>query len=485
MSTSPTDSIAARPYPGAEPLPDPEALAGATGRAPRLAFRILALVQGTLIFTIALILVPLPEIGRQMGLTSAEMLLVSVGYGLPYGGLLLFGGRLADRYGGRRVFVAGLTLFALASALAVLAADFETLVAARFLQGIAAAMVAPAAMAILQALFPSPERFGRAMAVWGGVSVLGATLAPVMSGILTNWFSWRWMFAVPIVVSLIGLAAAGRILPPARASATSRPGLDPLGAALATLGISIGSYGLVASGDHGWTSGAVFAPVLAGLALLVLFAIVERRVADPLLPPGFLAAPRRLVGLAGMLFAAAASGLVMFLLSLFLQQQWGWSTLATAGAYVPLMIALVGANHVAGRLVEAFGAGRIVVAGLVIGAAGFALLLGIDRSSSFGLGIVPGTVVLPIGMALVFAGSAVLSTADVPQNRAGLAGGVMNTAMELGPTVGLAALMAVAALRSDPVAGYALAYGTAGVAYLVLALIALPLVWRNTPARRL
>ncbi|WP_171163495.1 MFS transporter [Streptomyces sp. I05A-00742] len=459
----------------------PAADHGAPSPRAGLGFAVLAVVQATLIFTITLIAVPLPDIGREFGLGPSDLVLVNAAYGLPYSGLLLFGGRLADRYGGRRMFTTGLVVFALASATAAFAPAFEALVAVRFTQGVGAALTAPAALAVLRALFPAPAAFGRAMATWGGVSVLGAAVGTLTSGAVTTWVSWRWMFAVPVLVAVIALATAPRLLPAGPGTPSSaRPGLDPAGAVLATLGISIGSYGLILSGDHPWASAEVLVPLAVGAALLVAFAAVERRVRGPLLPPGFTLEPRRFTGLAGILLAAAGTGLVTFVLSLYLQQQRDWSPLATAGAFVPFTVALLAVNYAAGPLVGRFGAGRVTIAGLVTGAAGLALLAGIGPETSYALGLLPGLLLLPAGTSLVFSGSAVLITADVPPHQAGLAGGVMNTAMELGPTVGLAALMSVAAARTDLIDGYAWAFGAAGAVYLIAALAA-AVPMRGTP----
>ncbi|WP_443050859.1 MFS transporter [Streptomyces sp. H27-D2] len=451
------------------------------GARPRagLAFAVLGVVQATLIFTITLIAVPLPDIGRGFGLGSAGLVLVNAAYGLPYSGLLLFGGRLTDRYGGRRMFTTGLVVFGLASATAALAPNFEALVAVRFTQGVGAALTAPAALAVLRSVLPEPAAFGRAMATWGGVSVLGAAVGTLTSGAVTTWVSWRWMFAVPVLVAVLALAVARRLFPPEPAEPSrARPGLDPAGAVFATLGISVGSYGLIFSGDHAWTSTTVLVPLVVGAVLLGAFLAVERRVRHPLLPPGFTLEPRRFVGLAGILLAAAGTGLVTFLLSLYLQQVRDWSPLATTGAFIPFTVALIATNRAAGPLVGRFGAGRVTVAGLVVGAAGLALLAGIDPDTSYALGLLPGLILLPAGTSFIFSGSAVLSTANVPPHQAGLAGGVMNTAMELGPTVGLAALMSVAATQTDVVVGYAWAFGAAAAVYLAAALAATALVRR-------
>ncbi len=463
---------------GIEP-PQTATGAGAPIQGTGLAFTILAIVQATLIFTITLINVPLPKIASEFALSPANLLLVTAAYGLPFSGLLLFGGRLADRYRGRRMLVVGLSIFGLASAVAAFAPSFEVLVGMRFAQGVGGALTAPAAMALLRTLFPQPVAFGKAMATWGGVSVLGSVIGLVISGTVITWVSWRWMFAVPVLVTLLALASTRRLLPADDAQISiRRPGLDPAGAVLATLGISLSSYGLIASGDHPWSSAVVFGPLAAGVVLLAVFLLVERKVRDPLLPPGFILEPCRITGLAGMLLAAAGASVIAFVLSLYLQQVSEWSPLATSDAFLPFAIALIATGRAAVPLVDRFGAVRVTVGGLLVAAAGLGLLAGIDRETAYVTGILPGLVLLAAGGSLVFSGSAVLSTTNVPQHQAGLAGGVMNTAMELGPTVGLAALMSVAAVQADVVVGYAWALGTTAVVYVIAALLAMVLLNR-------
>nr|WP_210201720.1 MFS transporter [Mesorhizobium loti] len=440
---------------------------------PRLAFTMLAFVQSSLIFTIALIMVPLPKIAAEFNLASTDVLLLQVAYGLPFSGLLLFGGRLADRYGGRRMFVLGLILFGAASVIAMAAPSYEVLAAMRFFEGVGGAMIAPAAMSVLHRLFPDPKDFGQAMATWGGVSVLGAILGFVVSGVVTTWVSWRWMFAVPILVALIALVTTSMLLPRDRdENPAERPRLDPLGAVLATAGIVLGSYGLIMTGDHPWASTPVLVPLTASAILLAVFFAVEGKVRDPLLPPSFLADPCRVTGLLGMMLAAVGSIAIEYILSLYLQQVRGWSPLMTTLAFLPFAGVLIVTNHLSPALVGRFGAAQTTIGGLIIAAFGLGLLTGLTGDSTYLVGLMPGTILVAVGMSLMFSGSAVLSMTNVPLRQAGLAGGVMNTAMELGPTVGLAVLMSVAATQADVVRGYGWAFGAACLFYVVLALVA-------------
>ncbi|MFE4615215.1 MFS transporter [Streptomyces sp. NPDC056747] len=411
------------------------------GTRTRGGFLLLGGVQMTLIFTLAALAVPLPRIGAEFRLDRADLILLSAAYGLTFAGLLLLGGRLADRFGGRRTLTGGLLVFGTASALAPLAPGYEALLAARFGQGVGAALVAPAAMAVLRALFPAPAAYGRAMATWGGLSVLGATAGNLLSGVIAAASSWRGTFAVPVAVTLAALLLAPRLLP-ATPPGTDRA-LDLPGALLATAGITLASFGLVLTDAHSWGSAPVLVPLLTGLALLAAFAVVERRTADPLLPPDFLRDGRRALGLAAIGLTAAGTATVFVLLSLALQEGRGWSALLTSAAFVPFAVALLGAGRLAAPLIGRYGPGRVTGAGLGTAAAGLGLLAatGFDGSVPYTYGLLPGLLLLPAGGALSFAGAAVLATEGVPAHRAGLAGGVLNTAMELGPTVLFAALL--------------------------------------------
>ncbi|MFI2783782.1 MFS transporter [Streptomyces sp. ALB3] len=429
----------------------------------RHAFALLGSIQVSLIFTLSAIAVPLPHIGREFGLQRPDLILLSSAYGLTFAGLLLFGGRLTDRCGGRRVLTAGLALFGVASAVAPFAPGIGALLAARFAQGAGAALIAPAAMAVLRAISPSPTAYRGAMATWGGLSALGATAGNLLSGVILSVLSWRWTFAVPLVVAAAALTLTSRLLPP---TAPHRGrALDVPGAVLATAGIVLTSYGLVVTDTRPWSSAGVLVPLLGGTALLVAFVITERRSGDPLLPAAFLLDRRRALALAAIALSACGTGMTFVVLSLHLQQTRDWSPLQTSVAFVPFAIALIASGRAVGPLIVRYGARAVTTAGLVTGAAGIALLActGLHAHIPYAYALLPGLVLLPVGAAASFGGAAVLAADDVPQQQTGLAGSVLNSAMELGPTVLFAVLLT---LGSD-----AWSLGATGVSLAVVALL--------------
>ncbi|MER7772855.1 MFS transporter [Kitasatospora sp. NPDC096140] len=444
------------------------------GPAGRSGFALLGVVQAVLIFTIMVLTVPLPLVAREFGLGPSGVLLLSAAYGLTFSSLLLLGGRLTDRHGGRRMLRCGLLLLAASSVACALAPDYPVLLASRLVQGAGAALTAPAAVAVVRALHPEPAAYRRAMATWGGLSVLGATVGSVVSGAVAAAVSWRWLFAVPVLAAAAGLARCGTL--PAAAPAGRRPALDLRGALLAATAVCAVSYALVASTDHGWTSPEVYGPLPAGLALLRAFAAAERRTADPLLPPGFLADRRRGTALAAVMATAAGTALTFVLLSLYLQQLRGWSAAATSAAFLPYAAVLLLSGRLAALLVLRHGPVPVTAGGLAVAGAGLGLLAGLTPGSGYATGLLPGLLLLPAGAAAAFAGAAVLATGGVGPERTGLAAGVFNTAMELGPTAGLAALMSLAATRPSVVGGYAAAFaaGALGLALTAVAVATLP-----------
>jgi MFS family permease len=404
------------------------------------AFVVLAAAQVTLIAAITAITVALPAIGRDLNLDQSGLVLVSSGYGVSFGGLLLLGGGLADRFGGRRVFAAGMTGFCLGSAAAAVAPWAWFLVTARLAEGAAAALAAPAALALLGTVFPDPRRHGRALATWGVLSSAGAIAGLVLSGVLP----WRWVLAALALIAAIAVAVTPTVLPASPASARGR--LDWPGALLVTAGLALLIYGLQRSV---WVAGA-------GLAVLVMFGLAERRSGAPLVPPPLLR--RRALPLAAVLVCAGSMATAFFLLSLYLQQSRGLSGPHTSALFLLTVPAAVGAGPLAARLIGRFGIRPVLVAGLLTAAGGLLLV-------SFVGAPYAGLLIFPFGTGLSFAASVSAVMQDAGDRQSGLAGALVNAAMETGPPLGLAVLTRVAASFGDP-----FALRSAAVLLLIVAL---------------
>jgi MFS family permease len=418
--------------------------------AARAAFTLLATVQVTLVGTITVTTVALPLMGRGLHLDESGLVLVSSGYGISFGGLLPAGGRLADRLGRRRALVTGVAVFGVASAGAGLAPWAGLLVAARLAEGAGAALAAPAAVALLGAVFPEPGRHGRALATWGVLSSAGAIGGTVASGVAVTWLPWRWVFAVPAVVAVIAAAVAPRVLPADLAPVRAKT--DWPGSVLATTGLAMLIYGLQRSG---WA-------VAAGAALLAAFVLAERRHPAPLVPLPFLA--RRTLPLVAVLACAAAMATAFFLLSLYLQQVRGLSALRVSLIFLLAAPAAVSAGPLAGRLIRRFGVRPVLGAGLLTAAAGLLLV-------SFLSAPYAGLFIFPFGAGLAFSAALVTAMRNTGAAQAGLAGALVGTAMETGPPLGLAVLTwAAAAYSRDPAAGYPFALRTGAILLLALGL---------------
>lgn len=454
---------------------------GSTGsRTASRGFALLGLVQFTLILALGVLTLALPELRRDFGLSQAEIVLLNTAYGLSFTGLLLLGGRLADLVGHRRMFRLGTAIFVVTSITGALAWDATMLLIARFGQGAGAALAAPAAMALITSVFSDPASRLRAIAAWGGLSSAGATVGTLLGGVLAaTW--WRSAFLVPAVIGTFAVVVAPRLLP--SGPRPKRLRLDVAGAVLATTALCLASYGLVASLDAPWSSPRVLVPVAAGVVLAACFFAVERRTAEPLLPPSFLVSARRATGLLGVLLSAAGAATIGLFLSLYLQQVRGWSPVEASAAFVPYFLILA-TSVLAGRHIARAGIRTVTATGLIVSASGLLLLGQLEVDTAYVGVVLTGLVLFTIGAGLTFAGATVAAFADTPQHQVGLAGGVMNTAMEMGPSLGLALLASLAGAHSAHLArtgandlvaatgGYAFAFTGAAMLFIVAGLVA-------------
>jgi MFS family permease len=462
-------------------------------RRPQAAFALLGTVQVTLLMAMMVIAVALPTIQRELGLDGAQLALVNSAYPVSFCGLLLLGGRLGDVFGHRRAFMWGTAIFAVGSAATALAAGFGLILLARFGQGIGAALATPAAMGLLGPVFPERRAYARAMAVWGGLPIIGGVVGLLLSGPIVSWASWRWAFLPPVLIAIAAVALAPALLPGVRPATRQR--VDVAGALLVTAGLAATCYSLEEAGE-GASSSIVVPSACLGVLLLVAFVFVEARRRNPLLPVVLLASVRRLAALACIASGAAAVFSLSFFLPLYFQQTYGFSPVATSAAYLPYALMMFLTSSFSGRLVARMGPRATTIAGFVIGSLGLFLLSTMGTGQPYFGPILAGMITFPLGAVLIFSGTTVVIMEGVPAEHAGVAGGLLNATIELGPTIGFAALVSIAAswtagLLDAGIApekalpgGYGAALTIAAVVYLAIALSSLIYIWRQSSRRR-
>jgi EmrB/QacA subfamily drug resistance transporter len=409
--------------------------------------------------------VALPPIRADLGFSTTGLQWVVSAYTLSCAGFLLLGGRAADLFGRRRVFCAGLALFGLASLAGGLAQDPAMLVAARAVQGLGGAVMAPTSLSILANVYDEGAARNRAFGLWGTLGALGGASGALVGGLVMEALSWRWILLVNAPVALAVALAAWRVMP--AFGRRERRSFDLAGAIAVTAGLVLVTYGVVASHRHGWTSAATIAPLLVGLDLLVLFAVIEVYVVRaPLVPPR-LVRSRALVGanVAAMCLGAAALSM-WFLLSLYLQHALGYSPLRTGLAFLPMSLTILGCTQAASRLAARAGSGRVFALGLTL--LGGGLLL---QSRGEADVLVP-SLLCAAGIGCSFVSATITATSGVRREDSGLASGLVNTSFQVGGSVGLAVLATIAAGG-----GFRVAFAAGSVIALAGAAVALRLTW--------
>jgi EmrB/QacA subfamily drug resistance transporter len=412
----------------------------------------LCLAQFMVILDITVVNVALPTIGADLGLDRAWLPWVVTAYTLCFGGLLLLGGRLADTLGRRRAFLTGLGLFTLASLASGLAPTGTVLVAARAGQGVGAALLSPAALAIITTTFHGSER-NRALGVWAALAGAGAAVGVLASGLLVEYASWRWVFFINLPVGIAVAAAIPALVAAARPPRDSRR-VDLPGALAATAATGAVIYGLVTAGSDGWGATATLLPLAAGLGLAGVFVAVERTARAPLVPLGLLA--RRPL-LAGQLMMLTASGVLVasyFLSSLVLQRLLGHTALATGLVFLPVALATLAGSQLGAQVVGLLGPRPVAAAAFSLAAVGALLLARLPANASVGVDLLPGLLLATAGVGAGFVTATTTALAHVQQAQAGLTSGLLNTCHELGGSLGVALVSATAgASLSGPLAG--------------------------------
>lgn len=445
-----------------------------------------SVAQFVVALDMAVVNVALPAIRTSLGFAPVDLAWVVHVYALAFGGFLLLGGRAGDLYGRRRLFVLGLAVFGLCSLAGGLAQAPWQLVAARAGQGVGAAAVAPAALALLTTTFEGRARV-RALGVWSAVNAAGGALGVLAGGVLTEYAGWRWVMLVnlPIVAAALALVPAG--VPAARSAARERA--DVVGAVLATGGIGLLVFGVVRTDTRGWTSAATLATLAAAGVLLAAFVFAESRSPAPLVRLGLLRG--RWVAGANLIvfFAAAGQFSAFYFVSLYMQQVLHMGAAETGAAFLPFSAGLVAGTVAATRITSARSPRASLVPGGLLAAAGLGWFALISPGGGFLTDVLGPSLLCSVGTGLVLAPVAVAATTGVAPREAGMASGLLNSSRQLGGCVGLAALATVAAHRTGgtPTAsalndGYALSLAVSAALFLIAAAVAAALPRRGAAA---
>jgi EmrB/QacA subfamily drug resistance transporter len=413
------------------------------GRGTGRVLTVLCLAELMLAIDITIVTVANPDIERSLGFTAATLQWTLTAYALTYGGFLLLGGRLADLFGGRRLFVAGMGGFVLASLGAAAADSPVELVACRAAQGLAAAVAAPAALAILATTFREGRERDRAYAIWATAGSLGAMIGFLLGGLLTSTLGWRSIFLINGPVGAVAIVGATVWLPhdtgPRR-----RRALDLPGALTATAGVGLLIYGVSQAQASGWAAPETAGPLVLAALLLGLFVVIEGRTPEPLLPPRLLLRRGSVANLA-LAVLGTVSTAALFLSSLYMQQVFGYGAGTAGAATLSLPVGYgVGAN-LGSRAITRLGSRRVAVAGFVLLAAGLLWLARIPTHGSYASTFLPGLLVLGAGLGMAQVPCFVTANAGVGHEDHGAAAGLSTMAQQMGGAVGLAVLATVAA----------------------------------------
>jgi EmrB/QacA subfamily drug resistance transporter len=449
--------------------------------------RVLALLCATqflLVLDVTIVGVALPAIRADLGFDAAGLQWVVSAYVLAFGGLLLLAGRLCDVLGRRALFATGLTVFGAGSLACGLAGAPGALVAARAVQGVGAALATPAALALLTTTFPPGAERVRALGVWTAAAPIGGAVGLLLGGVLTQALGWPWNFLVNVPVAVCALALVPRVLP-VGAGRGPLARIDLPGALLGTAATVALVFALSRAEAAGFADPTVLGAVAVACAAALCFALWERRARDPLLPSGTLR--RRPVARAVLvsLVLTAATSPPLFFLTLHLQGTLGWSPGATGLGFLPVVLAVVAGASVAPRAIAARGAAAVMAGGLALVAAGAALLTGISAQGGYATAVLPGELLYGVGLGAGSVAATTEGTAALPAHRQGIASGLLNTAAQIGTALGLAVLVAVAALADRPVDGFRLAFAVDAALAAAVALAVASSAARLRPARSL
>jgi EmrB/QacA subfamily drug resistance transporter len=420
-----------------------------SSRARWLALLVLCLGDLMIVLDVTIVGVALPSIQEDLEFTDESLAWVVNAYLITFGGFLLLGGRFGDLFGHRRLFLAGIALFTLASAACGLATSQEVLVGARAVQGIGGAVVSAVALSLMMTLFTEPAERAKAMGIFGFVASGGGSIGVLLGGVLTDVLNWHWIFLVNVPVGVLVVILSLVLIPSERVT-TAAQRLDVAGAITVTSALMLAVYAIVNGNEVGWLTGRTLGLLALSAGLLVTFLIIESRVVSPLMPLRLFRLRNIAVSnIVGVLWAAAMFAW-FFLSALYLQLVLGYSPLEVGLAFLPANLVMGALSiGVSARLVMRFGIKPPLAAGLGLAALGSLLFARAPVDGTFVVDVLPPMILLGIGAGIAFNPVLLAAMSDVEPSEAGLASGVVNTSFMMGGALGLAVLASAAAARTD------------------------------------
>lgn len=409
-----------------------------------LALGLIAAAQFMVIMDTSIIGVALPEMQADLGFDPQDLSWVFNAYVVAFGGLLLLGGRLSDLFGARRVFSLGWAVLAVGSLMAGLADGVAVEITGRAVQGAGSALIAPAALTLLFMTFgANPKELPKALALYGAAAPAGGTAGVFLGGVLTEYASWPWVFFINLPIAAVVLALTPSVMP---AGAAQRGRVDVLGALTVTLGLAATVFAVVRAPEVGWGSADTVVTGLVGIALLVMFVVLQARSKTPLMRLGILRAPNLAAANVAQLLLGAAWIPMFFFINLYLQQVLGLGAFESGAALLPMTVTIMlGMMAFGPRLTAAYGPKAMTVGGLFVLAVGLVWLSFVDADGSYVVDVLPATLVTAAGMAMAFIPSLGTALSAAAPEEGGLASGLVNTSYQVGSALGLAAMTVVAA----------------------------------------
>lgn len=438
---------------------------------------LLCTVQFMSLLDTSIVQVALPSIQQDLGMPASQLQWIGTSYAVCCGGFLLLGGRLGDLLGRRRMLIFGMTIFTLASALAGLALDGMILILSRALQGIGAAFMLPAVISLISLIYAEGEGRNRALGLLGTVAAIGFTSGLILGGLLTDTLGWRFIFFVNIPIGLIILISSPRILPE---SIKVRQPVDFLGAITITGALVVFLYALSISSNEGSQSMHIFVLYCVATLLLILFILIERFSPFPLVPFRIFSERAFVGAITASLVFGAVMGSSIYMLNLYLQNVFGYRPLSAGMAFLPQeLLTMISASFMA-RLVSKLGLRMVLSLGMLSFAVGLFLLSMITAASNYMLEVLPGTLFIGLGAAMVLVSGSIAATAGIQSDQQGLASGLWNTGPQLGTALGIAVVLAIASFNASEIEpqsaespGTIMGYGFAFKAALVFTAVGL------------